>query len=137
MKKINNIKAIGSIVAVSLLIVVAVVAVTGFNTWFNSFSSNLQSKSETQTDNSISLDSQLIQKTSTGIKIYIKNPSTQTIRLNQIKINSQECNLTNSDVMSPKSITLIDVDCNYNKGSNLEVTLFTNSGISTKKLILK
>ena len=43
-------KAIGPVVASALLLVVAVVAVVGFQGWFNNYSSGMFSNTETQSN---------------------------------------------------------------------------------------
>ncbi len=46
-------KAIGPVIAVSLFIVVAVASVIGFQTWFNTYQSDINAKAEDTSSNSI------------------------------------------------------------------------------------
>jgi hypothetical protein len=50
----NTKRGVGPVIASSLLIVVAVVAIIGFQTWFNTFESSLFSEVETQSKSSVS-----------------------------------------------------------------------------------
>jgi len=47
-------KSVHPVVAVALLLVVAVVSIIGFQTWFNSYSSTVFTGVETQSSNSVS-----------------------------------------------------------------------------------
>ena len=60
----QNKKAIGPVVATALLLVVAVMGVVGFQTWFGDFNSQILTKTETQSGNSVS---------ATGIDNVIEN----------------------------------------------------------------
>jgi len=47
-------KAISPVIATALLLIVAVIAVVGFQIWFGTFSSGLFVKTQTQSSNSVS-----------------------------------------------------------------------------------
>lgn len=137
MENLRNKKGITKVITVSLLIVILVVAVVVFSGWIKSYLSNLQSKTEIQSSNSIQLDIQLVQKTSNGLNIYVKNPSNIYTRLNQVKVNGIICNLLSSDVITFKSVTQVDVDCNVEKGKIADITLITKNNLFSKKLLVK
>ncbi len=128
---------IGPVVATVLLLIVAVVAVTGFGSWFSTFSSNLETKSEIESMNSIQLDFQLLQKTNSGLVIYVKNPSSQFTKINEIKVDGLVCNLISSDIIGANLVTIVDVDCTSNVGDISEVSILTSQKMFSEKLIVR
>ena len=81
--KFNSKRAISPVVATALLIVVGVVAVVGFQTFFTSYSSGLFTKVDTQSDASVGgtqIDNLI------GNSLYFKNSNTENITINSIKI---------------------------------------------------
>lgn len=67
-----NKKAISPVVATALLLVVAVVAVVGFQTWFNTYQSGLNVKVEQQSASGSALTIERLEA-SGNATIYIKN----------------------------------------------------------------
>ncbi len=70
-----NKKAISPVVATALLLVVAVVAVVGFQTWFTGYNSATLAKVDSQSNSGASLT---IERLEVGGSIYIKNAGTAT-----------------------------------------------------------
>ena len=74
----KNSRAISPVVATALLLVVAVVAVVGFQTWFNTYQSGLNSKVEQQSAAGSSITIERLEG-SANATIYLKNTATQKI----------------------------------------------------------
>jgi len=124
-------KGIGPVVALSLLIVVSVVSVVGFQTWFSTYQSNIFLKAEST--NSVSVDLNFIETNGTVTNLYYYNPSSYYLRIDSIKINKIDCTLLNSDVISENELTKIDVSgCDVNGSVKSEVVLITPKGTFSK-----
>ena len=129
----NKKKAISPVIATALLIVVAVVAVVSFQTWFGTFSSKIFSDTETQSSNSVG-NTQIDQLI--GNSLYFNNANTENITLNSIKINGVDCNITTSNLTSginELNVTSCLGDIN---NSNPEIVVYTNNKIYSKKIYL-
>lgn len=111
-----NKKAISPVVATALLLVVAVLAVTGFQGWFSEFSSSTFSNVEQQTQNSKDLELKLINEF-----LYISSSSSQIIDIN---INNDKC-LKNLSIQ--KGLNKINVNTCIIK-SNTSTLDITTSG---------
>ncbi len=129
----NKKKAISPVIATALLIVVAVVAVVSFQTWFGTFSSKIFSDTETQSSNSVG-NTQIDQLI--GNSLYFNNANTENITLNSIKINGVDCNITTSNLTSginELNVTSCLGDIN---NSNPEIVVYTDNKIYSKKIYL-
>lgn len=131
-------KCIGPVVAIALLIVVAVSSVIALQTWFETYSSNIETKVEKTNENTISIDLVFVEKENNTIKLYYNNPSTKYLVIDNIKINSNLCTLVTSDVLIDESISEIDVeDCTLESGEESEIVLISARGLFTEKFRLK
>jgi len=132
MKRINSKKkAISPVVATALLLVVAVVAVVNFQSWFDTFQSVTQTKVEQDSVGGVVdlnyVDSQ---------KLYVKNPTNSTIKFNNIKIGNKSCDISGN--VTGEGLLKIDLGfctTGMTKGYK-SVTLFTNKGIFSETLKL-
>src|SRR3989339_2207521 len=87
--RLNNIsskKCITPVVATALLLVVAVVAVVGFQTFFNTYSSGLFSKVETESSGSVG--NTQIDTISSGM-LYFKS-GFENIEIQSVKVNGND-----------------------------------------------
>jgi flagellin-like protein len=128
-----NKKAISPVVATALLLVVAVVAVVGFQSWFTTFQSKTLTGVEVQTSSAgASLDIQRVQED----LVYIYNGATTNINVTGITISSDNgdyvCGETTSVLITPG----VDAyDCNdtstgtYTPGEALSVLVETSTGL--------
>ena len=73
-----NKKAISPVVATALLLVVAVVAVVGFQTWFNTYQTGLTGKAESQSASSVNV-ARLEYNTSSTAIIYLKGTGSSSV----------------------------------------------------------
>lgn len=120
-------KGISPVVASALLLVVAVVAVVGFQTWFGSYSSNTFSDVETKSSSSVG--NTKIEDVIDGY-LYFKNSDLKNnLTITSIKMGGVDCNLTLN--VSSNSIETIDVrDCvNQLTDVKNEVVIYTDNGI--------
>lgn len=130
----NKKKAISPVIATALLIVVAVVAVVTFQTWFGTFSSKIFTDTETQSSNSVG-NTQIDQLI--GNTLYFNNANTKNITVNSIKINGIDCNITTSNLTSginELNVTSCLGDIN---NSNPEIVVYTNDKIYSEKIYIK
>jgi len=134
-KKIK--KTISPVVATALLLVVAVVAVVSFQTWFGSYSSGIFSEVEIKS-NSASQDGMLAIETLIGNTLYVKNGVVDNLTIQNLKIGSIECNLTNQENLS-LGMNEIDVEeCLANiTTSTPNVVLITKNKILDKQFFVK
>ncbi len=128
-----NKKAIGPVVAVALLLVVTVVAVVSFQTWFSGFQSGLNTEVEQRSqDASGGINIEFI--SSDGI-IYVTNTGTGNVSMSTIKIGNADCNL-NRD-LTP-GVNPIDLSFCLNSSQNLnEIKLITENGIFQEKIYIE
>ena len=86
-----NKKGISPVIAVALLVIVSVIAVVGFQTWFTTYSSQTQSTIEqTEKDTFNSNINSLV-----GTNLYVSHSGSNKTVLG-IKINGVDCNVTDN-----------------------------------------
>jgi hypothetical protein len=125
---LKNKKAVHPVVAVALLLVVAVLSVVGFQSWFSSFSTEILVSVEQDTNNQIPSD--IYVEDLTTNKIYIKSHSGASI-ISEVSIlaqnNTQMCiNSTSFPVL--KGLTTIDVSsCSLTRSNVYEVLITANN----------
>jgi hypothetical protein len=122
-------KGVGPVIASGLLLVVAIVAIVGFQTWFNNYSTVIFSDVETQSGDSVS--SSNIDSIIDGT-LYFKNSGTNNITISSLKVGSVDCNVSQS--LSP-GVSSIDVSScvNGTVGSN-DVVVISNQKVFSKKI---
>ena len=120
-------KSIGPLIAISLLIVVSVVAVIGFQTWYNTYSSEIFSDNEQQSN---ILDNN-IKPYLLGNTLNILNPNGNNLTILQILVDGKKTNIS-ANISSEG----LKVDLSEFLASNNEVekiSIITNNGIVTKE----
>ncbi len=129
-----NKKGISPVVSTALLIVVAVVAVVGFSSWFGSYQSVVNSDLETKTSSSSIGGTEII-----GIYnniLYFRNSYPDIIGFTNIKITGTDCVYSGS--AQPNSIAQIPFDnCSSNLKGIYEIVAESNDKIYSKKIYLK
>ena len=130
----KNKRGIGAVVATALLLIVAVISVVGFDSWYGTYSSELFVKSEiraNEADSGLTLfDIEVDDSYQVGV--YVKNPLSYPISILEFKIDGNNCNLIASDVIGENSLTLIGTDCVSGSGSEINLMIRTSSGIYEK-----
>lgn len=126
----KNKEAIGPVVAIALLIVVSVLAVVGFQSWYKSYSSDIYTNVELNKNDmkSVGEIENIIDE-----KLYIKVKDNLSIK--KVLIENFDCNINQN---LEKGIRNVDLsDCLDNINSNVvEVTLITENYVISKKIYL-
>jgi hypothetical protein len=125
---LKNKKAVHPVVSVALLLVVAVISVVGFQSWFSSFSTGVLVSVEQDTNNQIPSD--IYVEDLTTNKIYIKSHSgSSTIHGIEILSSNQTqmcINSTSFKVIS--GLTTIDVSsCSLIRAQVYEILITANN----------
>ena len=120
-----NKKGISPVVVTALLLVVAVVAVVGFQTFFNTYSTGLFSRVETQSETSgvTQID------TIVGGELYFKNGFDE-IEISSVKVNGNDCFVSGTYTANLNSIPI----SNCTEVGKNEVGIVTNRGIYEKEI---
>jgi len=125
-------KGIGPVVATALLLVVAVVAIVGFNTWFVDYSSKTFVNVETK-DTS---DENLEIKTISGTTLYIKNNVEDNLSIDFLEIGDNECTITKNLSLGMNQINVSHCLDNTSNGVQ-DVVLMTEMKVLEKDIFLK
>lgn len=137
-KKMANKKAISPIVATALLLVVAVVAVFGFSTWFNTYQSTVQVKVEGQATASVTID-----RLENDGRVYLRNGETTNVNITEVKITQGSDTCTNdTEVEFGQTVfqyTTLDgaSACNLTEDESADVVAISPSGVFSATLIVR
>lgn len=125
-------KGIGAVVSTSLLIVLVVSSIVGFQTWFSSYSSGMYTKAETES-NKNSMNS-MVDRLVDNI-LYFKN-GYDNLTITEIRLDGNIC--MNTSANYSKGILEFDLSSCVNKSSisNPTVVLLTNKGIFDKTVVI-
>ncbi len=121
-------KSISPVVATALLIVVAVISVVGFQTWFQTYSSSTFTNIEQKSQSSLTTGIEDL----IGSTLYFKNGGTSNMEISSAKINGVDCSVSGSYKQGMNSIYL--GNCTINGVNN--IVIVTNSGVISKKFYL-
>jgi len=127
-----NKKAISPVVATALLLVVAVVAVVGFQSWFTTFQSKSFVDIEQKTDTGASITIERLEGNGTDMKLYIRNAGASIVT-KPTSITAKECKFDSAD-LAANSITIInstsgDSNCELDDNTVANVVIVTDSGV--------
>lgn len=128
-----NKRGISPVITSALFLVVAVVAVISFQTWFNNYSSITLSNVETRSSNNVGSTSI---ETIVDTTLYFKNGENNNLTINSVKVGGYDCNVSATITPGINSLDLSACIYNLTKGSN-EVTIYTNKGIYNERLYLQ
>jgi hypothetical protein len=124
-------KAISPVVAIALLLVVAVVAVVAFQTWFGYFQTSVFTDVEGKSTTGATMEiNQLID----GV-LYVKSTSDENISVSSIKVGDTICNFTATNLTKGINAIVLD-DCLNNTGIKEDVVLITEDYIDSKTFYL-
>ena len=135
-------KAISPVVATALLLVVAVVAVVGFQSWFTTYQSGINTKVEQQSNAGSALTIERLEGTS-SVSYYVKNSATEAVQVNSVKIMNDgtlKCQNTTAFNATASSVTEGSLDCSSNNlttASAYDVVLVTDNGVYTSTQIAR
>jgi flagellin-like protein len=120
-----NKKAISPVVATILLLVVAVVAVVGFQTWYQTYQSGVTADVEKKSDTGVTISVERLENNT----VYLKNSESTDISASALKINGNQCN--GSFIITPgvKGYGFNTTNCPLKKGDTVDVVIITDDGI--------
>ena len=126
-------KALSPVVAMSLLLILAVVGITTFQIWFSGYQSQLSNKVELQS-------SQATQKSQIekviDDSLYFNNKATNNVTINKITIKNQTCSINQNYTSGIHKINISN--CTQNLSiSTYDVVVHTNENIYGKKFFNK
>lgn len=129
-----NKKGLGAVVSTSLLLLVAVAAIVGFQGWFQDFSSGTFSDVETKSSSG-SLNTGI--EDVIGNTIYFMNGNSENLSINSVTIDSIECPDLNDSYSS--GIIELDVsDCISNITTSIpEIIIYTDTGLISETVFIK
>jgi len=132
---VSNKKAISPVVATALLLVVAVVAVVGFQTWFNTYQSGLNTKVEQQSASGSSITIERLESNSTDCIVYIKNTAAEAVLITKVTAGAGS-NTTATNVST--GIKEFNVGtCNLADGTAADVVVLSDAGIFQETEIVR
>jgi hypothetical protein len=124
---LKNNKAVHPVVSVALLLVIAVLAVVGFQTWYDSFQTSTLVSIDQDTNNQIPSDIYVEDITTT--KIFLNSHSGSST-ISNVEILSQNktrmCDIANTFEV-PTGLSTIDVtSCSLIRGGVYEILIIAN-----------
>ncbi len=126
-------KGISEIISLSLLLVVGIVAVISFQTWFNAFGSNMFADIETQSQDSVS--STKIENV-LGNSLYFRNSKSENISILSVEMDGIDCNYTGLIEEGVQEIDITNCINNLTRKAP-EIVVFTDKGIYSKYIYLE
>ena len=109
---VYNKRGISPVVATALLIVVAVVSVVSFQTWFGGFSSGVFTKTETQSSTEI-MNTKI--ENVIGSSLYFNNADTENITITQVKFDGVDCNISGNFTFGINELDLSDIKIEFSE----------------------
>ena len=126
-----NKKAISPVVATALLLVVAVVAVVGFQTWFNTYQSGQLSNVEQQSTTGSAISVERLENN----KIYLKNSGTENVSVSTVSVGGIDCTAPVNFNATPGTAAYLTTNCTSTEGSAYDVVVVTADGVFQEKEI--
>lgn len=121
-------KGLGAVVATSLLLIVGVVAVTSFQSWYQTFQSTALVDVKENSDNSNALTIEQV----IGSKVYVNSRANKNITLDSIQIGGVQCNV--SFQILTKGINEIDIGlCALGAQNSGDILVATDNGVTVEK----
>ncbi len=129
----NSKKGIGPVVASGLLLVVAIVSIVGFQTWFNNYSSITFSNVESQSGDSVG--STNIDTISNNY-LYFKNSNSGNVTIQSVKVGGVDCSVSQEISNGLTGINISSCLANLTT-RNVDVVVITNQKVYSKKVYLQ
>jgi hypothetical protein len=125
-------KAISPVVAIALILVVAVVAVVSFQTWFGSFQNTVFSDVDLKSS-SATTGGGAVLETVSGNTLYIKNTGNENVTIKKIEINGEDCNINENISSGMKEFSVSECLANIST-EILDVVVITNDKVLEKSV---
>lgn len=140
-----NKKAISPVVATALLLVVAVVAVVGFQTWFTTFQSKSFVDIEQQTDTGASVTISRVGVVGSSLELLVLNSGSSDVNPSKITLTqgSNSCDMDNTANFTKETVTTIlnaSSGCvvgDFTSGQPVEVVIVTDSSVVSGSQIVR
>lgn len=134
-----NKKGISPVVATALLLVVAVIAVVGFQTWYTTYQSTLSTKVETQSAN---INGATVERLEVGGTIFLKNVGSEIINVTKVSVlkDGTTCSNTTGFTIAANNVaeTTVNVTaCSLVAAESAEVLVATTIGVFSEKEIIR
>lgn len=134
-----NKKAISPVVATALLLVVAVVAVVGFQTWFTTYQSSQFVSVEQKADAGGAIS---VERVGTNGKVLIKNAGSAAVTLSSLDVTqgavSCSLNVTASDALANAVTTFNnDTACPLVAGNPADIVVVTDTGVASVEMMVR
>lgn len=131
-------KAISNLLAVIFLIAIVFISAIGFKIWNDNYNTSLMIELESSAKFEIP-QIQKIAYNSNLSKIFIYNPNSYLILINNVRIDGQNCEIIGNYTLNENKLTqiLINNTCSINKNSLQEVQIITEKGILQDEIIIR
>lgn len=126
-----NKKAIGPVVATALLLVVAVISVVSFGSWFNTFSSSTFVDVEQKSEIGTSLEIETL----VGNTLYVDSPS-DNFAVKRIEVGGVNCNI-NINLSKGMNNISIESCLDLVETSTASIVLTSDKGVIEKQVFLE
>lgn len=128
-----NKKSISAIVAISLFIVLTVITVIGFQTWYNTYFSNVLNDIEQNDLEDSPPEINII----LGRNLLVKGGGTN-LSIDSVKIDGIDCSVPNTILYASEQNSLNLQSCFSNlTQADVEISILTNKSLITKNLYIK
>lgn len=129
---VNTKKAISPVVATALLLVVAVVAVVGFQTWFNTYQSGQLADVEQKSAAGASIT---VERLENGT-VYIKNVGSTNIDASSIAVSG--CTDPGATTLNASTVSTITLaGCSLTTGTTVDVVVVSSDGVFPETEIVR
>lgn len=126
-------KSLASVIATALLILVAVGTIIGFQTWFETYSTGLFTK--TEQSSSVQVSNTKIESV-IGDSLYFNNGNFNNLSIISVKIEGVDCNVGGNYSSGINELNLSSCISNVST-STPEIVVYTNQGIYAKNFFRK
>ena len=127
----NSRLGVSPVVGVALLLVIAVISVVGFQTWFNTFSSSTLSGVESQGSGDVIASGV---KTVVADQLYFNNGYNDNLTVSKVTVGGNNCNFSGLLSSGLSNLSLSN-NCTQNLSSSVsDVVVYTDKGIFTSKM---
>lgn len=132
-----NKKAISPVVATALLLVVAVVAVVGFQTWFQTYQSGLNTQVEQQSQTGSAVSIERLDTDGSASSVYVANTAVNEVTAD-VSI-SEESGCENSSVaLTAENVTEVNLNgCGLTEDDTYDVIVRTDDNVFTETEIAR
>lgn len=125
-------KAIGPVIATSLLLVVAVAAIVGFQSWYQTFSTDTFADVDDKSGSGVATSGI---ETVVGTDLYFKNGFGENLTIESIRVGDNDCGINGTYSNNIETISI--VNCTENISGSQDVIVTTNKGVFVKRIYYK